>query len=116
MTKPLTGGKFKLFRERIMNLSGKHHRIEQQECVGRKVSVSSEHESTESTDASKKRDVTAKEKVPKNGNTKGSDPVSKNVNKNVKESDSKNEIVKGLKAKDSFGKRSKGLEAKDQKE
>jgi hypothetical protein len=38
MTKPLTGGKFKLFRDRIVNLSGKHHRIEQQECVGRKVS------------------------------------------------------------------------------
>jgi hypothetical protein len=99
-----------------MNLSGKHHRIEQQECVGRKVSVSSEQESTESTDASKKRDVTEKVKVPKDGNTKGSDPVNTNVNKNVKESDSKNESVKGLKAKDSLKKRSKGLEAEDQKE
>jgi hypothetical protein len=54
MTKPLTGGKFKLFRDRIMNLSGKHHRIEQQECVGRKVSASNEHESTESTDRLKR--------------------------------------------------------------
>jgi hypothetical protein len=35
MTKPLVGGKFKLFRDLIMNLSGKHHRIAQQECVGR---------------------------------------------------------------------------------
>jgi hypothetical protein len=34
MTKPLVGSKFKLFRDRIMNLSGKHHRIAQQECVG----------------------------------------------------------------------------------
>ncbi len=42
-----------------------------------------------------------------NKNTKGSDPVNTNVNKNVKESDSKNESVKGLKAKDSFEKRSK---------
>ena len=36
-TKPLLGSKFKLFRDRIMNLSGKHHRIGQQECVGRKI-------------------------------------------------------------------------------
>ena len=35
MTKPLVGSKFKLFRDLIMNLSGKHHRIAQQECVGR---------------------------------------------------------------------------------
>ena len=28
MTKPLIGGKFKLFQDLIMNLSGKHHRIE----------------------------------------------------------------------------------------
>ena len=34
MTKPLVGAKFKLFRDLIMNLSGKHHRIGQQECVG----------------------------------------------------------------------------------
>jgi hypothetical protein len=34
-TKPLTGWKFKLFRDLIMNLSGKHHRVKQQECVGR---------------------------------------------------------------------------------
>jgi hypothetical protein len=37
MTKPLVGGKFKLFRDRIMNLSGKHHRIAQQECVGQNI-------------------------------------------------------------------------------
>jgi hypothetical protein len=41
-----------------------------------------------------------KVKVPKNENLKGSDPLNGNVNKNVKESDSKNESVKGLKAKD----------------
>ena len=35
MTKPLVGSKFKLFRDLIMNLSGKHHRKAQQECVGR---------------------------------------------------------------------------------
>ena len=34
ITKPLVGTKFKLFRDLIMNLSGKHHRIGQQECVG----------------------------------------------------------------------------------
>ena len=34
MTKPLVGSKFKLFRDIIMNLSSKHHRIAQQECVG----------------------------------------------------------------------------------
>jgi hypothetical protein len=35
-TKPLTGWKFKFFRDLIMNLSGKHHhRVKQQECVGR---------------------------------------------------------------------------------
>jgi hypothetical protein len=33
-TKPVVGSKFALFRDRIMNLSGKHHRIGQQECVG----------------------------------------------------------------------------------
>jgi hypothetical protein len=33
--KPVVGSKFTLFRDRIMNLSGKHHRIGQQECVGR---------------------------------------------------------------------------------
>ncbi len=37
MTKPLVGSKFKLFRDLIMNLSGKHHRIAQQECVGRNI-------------------------------------------------------------------------------
>jgi hypothetical protein len=34
-TKPVVGRKFALFRVRIMNLSGKHHLIEQEECVGR---------------------------------------------------------------------------------
>jgi hypothetical protein len=34
-TKPVVGRKFTLFRGRLMNLSGKHHRIKQQECVGR---------------------------------------------------------------------------------
>jgi hypothetical protein len=34
MTKPLVGAKLRLFRDLIMNLSGKHHRIAQQECVG----------------------------------------------------------------------------------
>ena len=34
MTKPLVGTKFKLFRDLIMNLCGKHHRIGQQERVG----------------------------------------------------------------------------------
>ena len=42
--------------------------------------------------------------------------MNRNVNENVKESDSKNESVKGLKAKDFLKKRSKGLKAKDQKE
>ncbi len=74
--------------------------------VGRKISASNRHESTESTDASKKRDVIAKAKAPVNKNTKGSDPVNTNVNKKVKESDSKNESVNGKKAKDSLVKRS----------
>jgi hypothetical protein len=34
-TKPVVGRKFLLFRDRFMNLTGKHHRILQQECVGR---------------------------------------------------------------------------------
>jgi hypothetical protein len=34
-TKPVVGRKFTLFRDRLMNLSGKHHRIKQQECVRR---------------------------------------------------------------------------------
>ena len=34
MTKALTGAKFKLFRNKILNLTGKHHHVEQQECVG----------------------------------------------------------------------------------
>jgi hypothetical protein len=34
MTKPLVGAKFYKFRDLIMNLSGKHHRYGQQECVG----------------------------------------------------------------------------------
>jgi hypothetical protein len=34
-TKPVVGRKFTLCRDLIMNLSGKHHRIGQQECVGR---------------------------------------------------------------------------------
>ena len=42
MTKPLVGGKFKLFRDLIMNLSGKHHRIKQQECVGQNINETSE--------------------------------------------------------------------------
>jgi hypothetical protein len=33
MTKPLVGGKFKLFQDRIMNLYGKHHRIGQSRSV-----------------------------------------------------------------------------------
>jgi hypothetical protein len=40
-TKPLVGGKFKLFRDLIMNLSGKHHRIKQQECVGENITGTS---------------------------------------------------------------------------
>jgi hypothetical protein len=36
-TKPLTGWKFRFFRDLIMNLSGKHHRVQQQECVGRDI-------------------------------------------------------------------------------
>ena len=35
MTKPLVGTKFKVFRDLIMNLSGKHHRIGRQERVGK---------------------------------------------------------------------------------
>jgi hypothetical protein len=34
-TKPVVGSKFALVRDRIMNLSGKHRHIGQQECVGR---------------------------------------------------------------------------------
>jgi hypothetical protein len=34
-TKPVVGRKFSLFRDRLMNLTGKHHHIKQQECVGR---------------------------------------------------------------------------------
>jgi hypothetical protein len=34
-TKPVVGMKFALFRDRFLNLTGKHHRINQQECVGR---------------------------------------------------------------------------------
>jgi hypothetical protein len=34
-TKPVVGRKFSSFRDRWMNLSSKHHRILQQECVGR---------------------------------------------------------------------------------
>ena len=37
MTKPLVVSKFKLFWDLIMNLSGKHHWIAQQECVGRNI-------------------------------------------------------------------------------
>ena len=37
MTKALTGSKFHYFRDLVMNLSGKHHPIGQQECVGLKV-------------------------------------------------------------------------------
>jgi hypothetical protein len=54
-TKPVVGRKFVLFRDRIMNLSGNHHCIEQQECVGRteikrkvKLVDSEEKESNES--------------------------------------------------------------------
>jgi hypothetical protein len=34
-TKPVVGRKFSLFCDRLMNLSGKHRRIKQQECVRR---------------------------------------------------------------------------------
>ena len=34
MIKPLFGGKCKLLRDMIMNLSSKHHCIGQKECVG----------------------------------------------------------------------------------
>jgi hypothetical protein len=34
-TKPVVGRKFALFQDLIMNLSGKHHCIGHQECVGR---------------------------------------------------------------------------------
>ena len=34
MTKTLVGGKFKIFRDMIMNLSSKHHRIGHKGCVG----------------------------------------------------------------------------------
>ena len=34
MKKPLVGGEFKLFYNLIMNISGKHHRVGQQECFG----------------------------------------------------------------------------------
>jgi hypothetical protein len=37
MATPLAGGKFKLFLDLIMNLSGKHHHIAQQECVGQNI-------------------------------------------------------------------------------
>jgi hypothetical protein len=37
MTKPLTGAKFYRFRDLITNLSGKHHRVGQQECVGEEI-------------------------------------------------------------------------------
>ena len=33
MTKPLVVGTYKLFRYMIMNISGKHHCIGQQDCV-----------------------------------------------------------------------------------
>jgi hypothetical protein len=62
-------------------------RIKQQECVGRKVSVSNERESNESAmkrdaimkkaDAPKKSVVIAKERVPKNENMKESVPLKK---------------------------------------
>ena len=42
MNKPLGGGKFKLFRDLIMNLYGKHHRLEQYECVGQKINATKE--------------------------------------------------------------------------
>ena len=34
MSKPIVGKKFKVFRDLIMNLSDKYHRIGQQKCVG----------------------------------------------------------------------------------
>jgi hypothetical protein len=40
-TKPVVGAKFKLFRDLVMNLSGKHHRIKQQECVGENITNTS---------------------------------------------------------------------------
>jgi hypothetical protein len=33
--KPVVGRKCLLFHDRFMNLTGKHHRIKQQECAGR---------------------------------------------------------------------------------
>ena len=75
--------------------------------VGRTVSASNRHESTESTETSEWTVVTSKNRVPKNKNAKGLDPVNRSVNENAKESDSMNEIVNGTKAKDSLVKRSK---------
>ena len=37
ITKPLFSGKFKLFRNLIMNLSGKHHHIGKHECGRRNI-------------------------------------------------------------------------------
>ncbi len=34
MTKPTVGKKFQMLRDYVMNLTGKDHRIVQQECVG----------------------------------------------------------------------------------
>jgi hypothetical protein len=43
MTKPTVGAKFHKFRDQIMNLSGKHHRDGQQECVGEQNGEHGEH-------------------------------------------------------------------------
>ena len=39
MTKALTGSKFHLFRDLVMNLTGKYHHVGQQECVGKHASA-----------------------------------------------------------------------------
>ena len=65
-TKPVLGRKFKLFRDRIMNLSGKHHRIGQQECVGLQNNKDESNESNESNcdsrNTSSKKKVSSKKK------------------------------------------------------
>ena len=48
MTKPTVGKKFQTLRDYVMNLTGKYHRIVQQECVGQVEHV--EQESKKSRD------------------------------------------------------------------
>ena len=45
MIKPTVGKKFQMLRDYVMNLSGKDHRVVQQECVGQ-----DKHESNGSRD------------------------------------------------------------------